>query len=244
MRLISLFQAGEEAVTLDLLPLVMAVARDGRLEEEIYLTSFLWEEAKHTEFFRRWLDEVAGVDEDLHHYMTPSYRKLFFEELPESLGRLATDDSNVALARASVTYNVVVEGMLAETGYHAFQEALEKNGLMPGILAGIRNTARDESRHIRFGLYLLQRLVSEDASMWDVIMERMNELFPVALAITPEYFESYKPEEVPYGLKMEHFVDYAANQFDRRLKVLERDRAKSFDEMEQSVLEELTSEVA
>src|ERR1700694_2313433 len=44
----TLFQAGEEAVTLDLLPLVMAVARQGRLEEGIYLTRLLWGEAKQT----------------------------------------------------------------------------------------------------------------------------------------------------------------------------------------------------
>ena len=42
---IAAFQAGEEAVTLDLLPLIQAVALEGRIEEEMFLTSFLWEEA-------------------------------------------------------------------------------------------------------------------------------------------------------------------------------------------------------
>src|SRR5256885_10680430 len=41
LRTLVLFQAGEEGVTSDLLPLIMAVAAEGRLEEEIYLTSFL-----------------------------------------------------------------------------------------------------------------------------------------------------------------------------------------------------------
>jgi ribonucleoside-diphosphate reductase beta chain len=36
LSLTSLFMAGEEAVTLDLLPLMLAVARDGRIEEEMY----------------------------------------------------------------------------------------------------------------------------------------------------------------------------------------------------------------
>src|SRR5262245_29641206 len=35
------FQVGEEAVTLDLLPLVLTMAREGRLEEEMFLTTFL-----------------------------------------------------------------------------------------------------------------------------------------------------------------------------------------------------------
>lgn len=48
------FLGGEEAVTLDLLPLIMVIAKQGRLEEEMFLTTFLFEEAKHTEFFG-WL---------------------------------------------------------------------------------------------------------------------------------------------------------------------------------------------
>src|SRR5437867_9850276 len=74
LRTLALFQAGEEGVTSDLRPLIMVVADEGRLEEEIFLTSFLWEEAKHVEFFRRWLDEVALATGDLEKYLTPSYR--------------------------------------------------------------------------------------------------------------------------------------------------------------------------
>ena len=57
LHLTSLFQAGEEAVTLDLLPLIATIAREGRLEEELYLATFLWEEAKHVDFFDRTLRE-------------------------------------------------------------------------------------------------------------------------------------------------------------------------------------------
>jgi len=59
LRLLAMFVAGEEAVTLDLLPLIQIIAKEGRVEEEMFLTSFLFEEAKHTDFFRRFLDEVA-----------------------------------------------------------------------------------------------------------------------------------------------------------------------------------------
>ena len=61
LALTALFQAGEESVTLDLLPLMMVIAQEGRLEEEMFLTTFLWEEAKHTEFFRRFLDRDERV---------------------------------------------------------------------------------------------------------------------------------------------------------------------------------------
>src|SRR5512134_3119715 len=41
LRLASMFQAGEEAVTLDLLPLILVIAGEGLVEEELYLTTFL-----------------------------------------------------------------------------------------------------------------------------------------------------------------------------------------------------------
>src|SRR5699024_9739348 len=66
LRLITLFQGGEEAVTLDLLPLMMTIAEEGRIEEEMFLTTFLFEEAKHTEFFRLVLN-VLGQTQDLSH---------------------------------------------------------------------------------------------------------------------------------------------------------------------------------
>ena len=236
LRLLALFQAGEEAVTVDLLPLIYAIAQDGHIEEEIYLTSFLWEEAKHVEMFRRWLTEVAEVDYDLHKYVTPSYRTLFFEELPTAMNRLLTDPSRENQAIASVTYNMVVEGMLAETGYHGFRRSLKQNGIMPGMCTGVELTARDESRHIRYGVFLLQRLVSEDDGIWDVIKTRMNEIFPLALAITPEYWESYDEENAPFGLTMMEFVEFAASKFDTRMRVLERDRGKSMGEIEAAVM--------
>src|SRR6478672_3603102 len=107
LRLTARFLGGEEAVTLDLLPLVLAIARQGRLEEEIFLTTFLFEEAKHTDFFTRWMREVAGSPR-IPPAPEPSVR-LFDVELPAAMNALLEDDSPVAIARASVTYNMVIE---------------------------------------------------------------------------------------------------------------------------------------
>jgi len=164
LRTLALFQAGEEAVTLDLLPLIETVADEGRIEEEMYLTSFLWEEAKHVEFFRRWLDQVAEAHGDLWAYATPSYRTLFVEELPQAMDALRTDRSPATQIRASTTYNMIIEGVPAETGYHGFRESLVASGQLPGLLEGITLIARDESRHIRYGVYLLNRLIDERAA--------------------------------------------------------------------------------
>ena len=241
LRTVSLFQAGEEGVTSDLLPLIMAVAEEGRIEEEIFLTSFLWEEAKHVEFFRRWLD-VVGVREDLERFMTPSYRHLFLVELPSALDALKTDRSTEAQIRASVTYNMIIEGVLAETGYHGFRQSLEANGKLPGLLDGIRLISRDESRHIRYGVYLLDRLINETPGGWDVMNARMNELLGPTMGVISEFWEDYPEEVGPFGQRMETYLDFASTQFDKRMKVLERDRGKSLAEIERAAIADLVAE--
>ena len=240
----TLFQAGEEAVTLDLLPLVLAVARAGRLEEEIYLTSFLWEEAKHTEFFRRWLDLVPAVKgEDLHEYMGPNYKRLFFVELPEAMGRLLEDPSNVALARALVTYNMMIEGVLAETGYYSYGKQLERGRLFPGLARALRLISRDESRHIRFGVYMLQLLISEDARMWEVVQGRMQELLPLVLGVVgPAPDDPPLPDDSVFAASPDEMVGFATAQYARRVKVLERARGQARRDLEREVGEELTEE--
>jgi ribonucleoside-diphosphate reductase beta chain len=232
LRLTALFQAGEEAVTLDLLPLIMVIAQEGRLEEEMFLTTFLFEEAKHTDFFGRFLEEVAGSPGDLSHYHTDNYRFLFYEALPDALQRLRNDHSPAAQARASVTYNMVVEGVLAETGYHAYLTALERNNLMPGQCQGIRLLKQDESRHIAYGVFLLSRLLAADDGLWAKIEDTMNELLPYALGVIGDAFAGYDP--IPFGLVYEDFTDYALNQFQRRVERIERARGASLNEVEEA----------
>ena len=67
-RLCAQFIAGEEAVTQDIQPFMAAMRAEGRLGDEMYLTQFAFEEAKHTQVFRLWLDAV-GMTDDLHRYL-------------------------------------------------------------------------------------------------------------------------------------------------------------------------------
>lgn len=224
LQITSLFQAGEEGVTLDLLPLIMVIAEEGRLEEELFLTTFLFEEGKHVEFFRRFLDEVCGADGDLHGFHTPSYRTIFYEELPAAMNRLRDDRSPEAQIRAVVTYNMIVEGVLAETGYRSYFLALERNELMPGLCEGLAHVKRDESRHIAYGVYLLSRLVAGDPALWNVAESRMGELLPHALAFIEETFAGYGPTS-PFGVRLDELTVFAQSQFEKRLDRVRRGAA-------------------
>jgi ribonucleoside-diphosphate reductase beta chain len=227
--LLALFVAGEEAVTLDLLPLIEVIAREGRIEEEMFLTTFLFEEAKHTDFFRRFLDEVCDAPIDLSHFHTGNYKTIFYEALPDALLNLKNDQSPAAQIRASVTYNMVVEGVLAETGYHAFFTMLERNDLMPGLRKGISLLKQDESRHIAYGVYLLSRLIAVNPQEWEKLEMHMNTLLPLAIGVIGDAFARY--EVVPFGLVEDDFVTYAMTQFSKRFERLEKAKGASLDEI-------------
>ena len=49
------FIGGEEAVTQDILPMIMAGLEKGRVEEELDFTKFLFSKGEHTEIFRVFL---------------------------------------------------------------------------------------------------------------------------------------------------------------------------------------------
>jgi ribonucleoside-diphosphate reductase beta chain len=228
LRLISQFQAGEEAVTLDLLPLIMAIAKEGRLEEEMFLTTFLYEEAKHTEFFRLVLNAL-GEKGDLSHFHTDTYKKIFYEILPTTMARLETDQSPEAIAEASVVYNMFVEGVLAETGYFSFYAALEKSGIMPGLLEGIGNLKRDESRHIGYGTFLLQRLICEHPHLYELIMAKLGELAPLAIQLNQE--SNAGREVTSFGGDPEEFMNFTTKQLAVRMEVLARAQGKKIEEI-------------
>ncbi|MBP7999671.1 MAG: R2-like ligand-binding oxidase [Chloroflexi bacterium] len=240
LRLTTLFQAGEEAVTLDLLPLIQVIAQEGRIEEEMYLTTFLFEEAKHVDFFRRVLDEVAEVNHDLSHYLTPNYATIFNVALPQALQTLRSDHSPIAQARAAATYNMIVEGVLAETGYYAYYTILKRNNIMPGQLQGITYTKQDESRHIAYGLYLLSRLIACDRAVWDVIETTMSELMVAAAGVITDAFSFYDP--IPFGLNEDEFIEYAWGQFQKRYARLEQARGQSLEEIMQVAEESFSAE--
>jgi ribonucleoside-diphosphate reductase beta chain len=230
----ALFLAGEESVTLDLLPLILTVAREGRIEEEMYLTSFLWEEAKHVDAFRRFLNEVPGEHGDLTRFHGPIYQQIFHRELPEAMNRLLTDPSPEAQVRASVTYNMIVEGVLAETGYYGFHQTLASKGLLPGTQQLVGFVKRDESRHLAFAVYFLSRLIAEHGdTAWNALEQRMNELLPLAIALVNETFDLYDPDHIPFDLRRDDFLTYATTQFQKRFDRISRSRGQSLEEVYQ-----------
>jgi ribonucleoside-diphosphate reductase beta chain len=222
-RAIALFIGGEAAVTDDLAPLLIALKREGgHLEEEMFLTTQLFEEAKHVEFFDAVIGKVLGETPEPSQIAGDNYRQLF-AELSAALDALLSDHSRQAQARAVASYHMTIEGVLAETGYYGIFKALRTKGLMPGLTQGLEYVQRDEARHIAFGLHLLSRLTAEAPEVRAVVDAQLNKLLPLAQGVFMELLSAYLPN-IPFDLDLNDIVGYAGRQYMARLSVLERAR--------------------
>jgi ribonucleoside-diphosphate reductase beta chain len=176
------FMVGEEAVTLDIVPLLRCMSDLGRLEDTMYLSMFAMEEAKHTEMFRRWFDAVgldpASLDDLVKAQQAArgDRRGIFDGPLTAVMRRLDTDRSPQAILDASIIYNQFVEGVLAIAGYQRWEETFRRIGKLPGLQAGLRLTQRDERRHIAYGTYLARRVLAENPELWEWFEARWAKL--------------------------------------------------------------------
>jgi ribonucleoside-diphosphate reductase beta chain len=236
------FMVGEESVTLDIGPLVLAMADEGRVEEVMFLTSFAFEEAKHVDFFRRWFSAVgleAGVMDRMREDRMAELGleppdpdatvSVFEEELPRVMRRVLTDRSPQAVLDASLTYNQFVEGCLAISGYRLWSQLFEDLGMLPGMRRGLAFVRRDESRHITYGTYLSRRVIAANPELLDFARDRLRWL-------RDYYFERFlTPEEEAAlgesaGLFQGLFRQHVESQVEARIQVLER--AAGVDEAE------------
>jgi ribonucleoside-diphosphate reductase beta chain len=198
------FMVGEESVTLDIVPLIMGVADEGRVEEAIYLTTFAMEEAKHVDFFRRWFDAV-GEDPQRLYEESEQRRKelgierdptvgLFESELPKVMRRVLVDRSPKAFLDCGVTYNQFVEGCAAISGYKLWAELFKRWQVLPGLQKGLSLVRRDEGRHITYGTYLCRRILQDQPDLMDFARARMHEL-------GDQFFGQFRfPKEAVSGL--------------------------------------------
>lgn len=237
------FLVGEEAVTLDIVPLALAVADEGRLEEAMYLTSFAFEEAKHVEFFRRWLTAV-GADLDGYyarlatqaaglglHYDPAQSVGMWESALPTAMRRVLLDRSPAAMLDASVTYNQFVEGCLAISGYTLWADLFALLDAFPGMQQGIRHIRADEGRHITYGTYLCQRILAEHPDLLDGATARLRELAAFWFEVSPTIDDPDDPISTQLS---QDFTARVHDQVERRIAVLTRATTMTVAELERT----------
>ena len=221
------FYIGEERVTADLAPFLLA-APSG--EVELFLATQLVDEARHTAFFDRFGAEVLALPgEDLRARMVelqksmiPAWYQTFDGGLREIANRIKAQPDDLDLfVEGIVTYHLVIEGVLAMTGQRLILQYMEEHGLYPGFVEGFSLVERDEHRHIAFGVRFLQDMMERDRDRFAPIIERrVRELVPKAVGVfVPPYAESAE-SFVSYGYDSTQIYGYAYRALKRRLAVI------------------------
>ncbi|UPM41958.1 ribonucleoside-diphosphate reductase [Halocatena salina] len=229
-RTLALFGAGEESVTEDLTPLLL-VTED--VNKQMFLTSQLYEEAKHTQFFDRyWRDVIDPVAKERGFEVTaPTDQRYFnddyvalFEKTEQAMDRLLTEDSPTNRARAYCHYHLIIESVLAQTGYYGIQSSYSPTGAdlqdgdpvhLEGLIEGITRIRSDEGRHVGFGMHEVQRLIADSGVDPEIVRSTLQELLGhVAGAL--DYTDSAGERPVDAT----PLIEYATEKTTRRIEII------------------------
>ena len=224
----TLFFIGEQAVTDTLAPLLHAAPYE---DERIFLATQIADEARHTVFFQRFFEEVLGVGGGLHAALeaigprtSEGFRKIFEHQLVDAMDLIRREPHNeVAWVEGVVTYHLIIEGYLALTGQRTLLRTLRNVGMMPGFVAGFTAVARDESRHIGFGVLALRRRIAKEPEMARVVTRKVLELLEPAVrtAVAPDRrLPIEDPRDVPPPLRVHgmELREFALSSLAKRLR--------------------------
>jgi hypothetical protein len=220
MWIYSMFFHGEDSVADNLSPYIDAAPRE---EQKYFLATQQVDEARHAVLFGRFMREVAqagrdtaGSLESTRPQLTWGFRKVF-ERLDRMAAELRRDRSRPKLAQAITLYHLVIEASLAQPGQHLIDESLSRRNLLPGLCGGVQNVARDEQRHIAFGVKMIADLVREDRDCQPAIEELLREVLPymTAVFVPPGWDERYVE---CFGFTLQDVYTHGAESLDGRLR--------------------------
>ncbi|HZR42138.1 MAG TPA: ribonucleotide-diphosphate reductase subunit beta [Ktedonobacteraceae bacterium] len=184
---LSAFFKGEECVTNTLAPYVTAMPED---DMRIFVTTQLVDESRHTVFFARFFKEALGIDqgtlEGTLDVVTPNLnadlRYILIDALNEVAERIRQQPGELSYLVEGVTlYHIVVEGMMALAGQRGILQAYREQDIFPAFRAGFTAVARDESRHVIFGVKFLREMIQRDRSMAEVVHDAIQKYAQTAL---------------------------------------------------------------
>lgn len=184
---LSAFFKGEACVTDTLGPYVTAMPEE---EMRIFLTTQQADEARHTVFFARFFKEVLGIDKanlegqlDVAlQYMDDDLKYILVESLSAVSERIRREPSNMAHLIEGITlYHVIVEGTMALAGQRSILEFYRNNNIFPAFRGGFTAVARDESRHVVFGVKFLRDMIQRDRANAQIVYDAVNKYAPRAI---------------------------------------------------------------
>jgi ribonucleoside-diphosphate reductase beta chain len=132
--------------------------------------------------------------------------------------RLVASPADLAAKVAFVTiYHLILEATLGLTTFELSTRFMQREGLLPGFVAGYTKIHHDEHRHIGYGVWFLRGAVANDAGMGDVVRGTLRDLLP-AVAESLTLPPGADPSAL--GASPDELRAFALDGLTRRLKVV------------------------
>ncbi|HTX30946.1 MAG TPA: ribonucleotide-diphosphate reductase subunit beta [Solirubrobacteraceae bacterium] len=216
----SMFFYGEDSVADNLSPYIDAAPTE---EQKYFLATQQVDEARHSVLFARFMREVVGTGSDTASALAATLPELswgfkkVFGRLDRMADELRKDRSKPKLAQAITLYHLIVEASLAQPGQHLIEESLTRRDLLPAFREGMGNVAKDEQRHIAFGVKMVADLVRQDPDCKPAIEELLREIFPftAAVFVPPGWDERLV---TTWGFTVDQIFAYGAESMEARFR--------------------------
>jgi len=224
---LAMFGAGEESVTEDLAPLAVALEE---IEDQMFITTQMYEEAKHADFFDRYWREVinpgreaVGMETVSPHddeWYADEYTELFERE-EEAMHRLLDENTPESRVKAYAHYHLTVEGILAQTGYWGltknFDGTADDLPHLPGLVEGIKRIRGDEARHVGFGMKKVKGAIHNEGVDEEVLHSTLEEIVPLVQKAVMYVWDAVEDPSDSPG-RPGQLATYAADRHQGRMK--------------------------
>src|SRR2546427_827039 len=167
----------------------------------------------HMDLYRRWEAQqwaVADIDFSLDRQ----------DWLEATAQRLASNPRDFdAFVEGVTLYHIVIEATIALTGQRFELEAMREQQLTDrGFYRGFTAIARDESRHVSFGIKVLQEAVREDPKRYaPLIQKTLVECLPLITGTLDPPDPRFITE---YGHTESEIVQFAFDSLNKRLRAI------------------------
>ena len=222
-RILGFFSATESLVANNLMLAVQRYITDGACRQ--YLARQIFEESLHNstmevccEAYDLDENEVASAYKNIpaikakDDFLLATTSNLFRKDFD-----IETIEGKREFIRNIFAFYIVCEGVFFYSGF-AMAMALGRQNKMSGLCDQIRYTLRDETTHIEFGVYILNRLRNEYPEAWDEHLDlQLIGIMQKAVHLEIAYTKDALPRGI-LGLNADMFMDYMQFIGNRRLE--------------------------
>jgi ribonucleoside-diphosphate reductase beta chain len=199
------------------------------VDQQVFLTTQVVDEARHARFFDKFYREALGFEQGsmedrlaaVKDQLSGGFKDLFGPVLVAVTTRMRRGDHSLeTFVRGIVTYHLTIEGVVALSGQRHVLQFFRDAGIMPGFRNGFTAVARDESRHVNFGMKFLKEAAASDPGVIAVIHDQIAIALPAANRIFDPPAGENGPGEL-LGFTMGDLYNYGFETLQKRLRAID-----------------------